>query len=1004
MCKTPIVRVFLVIAVLVAMPCAHAASPKTWSRIVGNFCIEGIPDTAKKIERTENNNGIVIEQFDIDYKAGTSSYPAMMRVFREEPKATNVLTPCSQLQGEVVLQGRIKELRIRRARATVSNTPSYFEVGGVPGSELKVELTRVDSSLAPLYGGNLQLGGQGGIGNSRRAWLSNVGAILTSTGAASTGALDIETWGRHLTGAKLQLPGSDETHTVNLSAGNTNIVIRSQVDGSGTELMRGALRGGPFTFQLGVLGLPAANLEGVVLKAAALELSADERGASLNLMNLHYTATGGALGSPDTVARLSQVVGTGARLSSSVPRTGEHLAFTAPELLAHVANGRDCVYAHSAVELTAANTCSAQTARANRDGFAMEFVAQGPTSTVVKEALAAAGQMRWSLSHANGVDTLKGSFERPRATLGALQLDAGRADFEQPFKNGPVLEIPFSVSIGPASGSWGFSTEPGRVVINGQLDELLLRGAIGIPLEAPDNWTIRIRKDDFRFGGGVSTELQPHIHGGTPLLAAGTQLAFHSDSELTISRLQTNGSVYTRLSVFALSNMDIELGQGAEALVVEGPLRFEAGVELAYLLENGTASIRSGKIDMKDLHVRTKPNQMGDFGPVRVLDADFQVARIAAEFHPAQQAGTIEINDVRLAVGAIEQKPDVGADQLRWAGDLAEPFTVNALRAKVAPDQPGGALELRDVSLENISLVLAQPRLGQGDALRFRGHSLSLAFDLISDAEVRGKFEMVNANIVASEDEGDIQLRDVDLVLVLTGGPLDAPNGHGRLASGPADVKLDADMKIEFEACEGEPRFRSLPVRIEFHTESLAMPLTIQAGRLNGRGEAGVSHSFIKNTGTYDCPKQVVDWPIVKEVRAKFEYPCPTWKKPLRMCDGWTTLVPEVRVGVDRQFKIRNLYAAGIFKEVGIEISAGGESRTKFKRCFRSGVFLPLIDVSYYVKPRTSIHVADKIIDEMTDVFARPLTTALVSGLTASISNVLMNHPLSQHLLGGLCV
>ncbi|MGN7918593.1 hypothetical protein [Lysobacter sp. 22409] len=993
----------MAIAVLVVMPCAHAAPPKTWSRIVGNFCIEGIPDTAKKIEQAEESNGVVIEQFDIDYKADASSYPAMMRVFREQPKASNVLTSCSQLRGEVVLQGRIKVLWIRRARATVSSTPSYFEVGRVPGSELKAELTRVDSSLAPLYGGNLQLGGQGGIGNSRRAWLRNVGVIQASTGAESMGALDIETWGRHLSGAKLQLPGNDETHTVNLSAGNANIVIRSQLDGSATELIHGALRGGPFTFQLDALSLPTANLKGVALKAETLVLSADELGASLHMTNLRYTAEGGLLGSPDTVARLSQVAGTGARLSSSLRQGAEYLAFTDPELFAHAARGRDCAYAYSRVDLTAANTCVVQTEYANRDGFAMEFLAHGPASTVAKEAFAAAGEVRWSLSNADSLDTLSGSFERPRATLGALQLDAGRVDFVQPFKNGPVLEIPFSVSIGPASGSWDLRAEPGRAVIKGQLDELLLRGTVGIPLETPDDWIIRIRQDDFRFGGGVAAELQPHIYGGTPLLAVGTQLAFRSDSDVAVTRQQARGSVYTRVSAFGLSNMDIELGEGAEALVVEGPLKFEAGVELGYLLDNGTASIRSGKVDAQHLHVRTKPNQVGDFGPVRVQDADFQVARIAAEFRPAQEAGTLEVNDVQLAVGAIEQKPDVGADQFRWAGDLVGPFTVKALHAKLAPDQPGGALKLREVSLENVSLTLAQPRVGQDDALNFRGRSLSLAFDLISEAEVRGKFDMADASIVANVDKGDIHLRDADLALILTGGPLNSPNGHGRLATRAADVRLDADMEIK-EACEGEPHYRSLPIQIDFHIESLDMALAIQAGRLNGRGEAGVSHSLIKNTGTYDCPKQIVDWPIVKEVRAKFKYPCPTWRKPLRMCDGWTTVIPEVRVGVDREFKIRHLYAAGIFREIGMEISSDGESATKFKRCFRSGIFVPLIDVSYYVRPRTSLRVADEIIDEMTDAFARPLTTALVSGITGTISNTLMNEPLTRSFLGGLCI
>lgn len=969
---------------------ALAAPVPTWSRTIGNVCMQGIPITARSIESAETNNGVVIEQFRVDFNATAPSSTTIVRVFRSPPEGTTPLTRCQDLKGDVLLEGRIKKLTIRGARETGAGvTPAFFEIGSNAGSFIDIELTKVKSTLAPLYGGQIELGKSGSIAPSELAWIRNAGPIQTSTGAPGIGAIDIETWGRNLKGARVQLPGSTEQVRTDLSAGNSNVTLRVRLDGTSTELRKGQLTSGPLRISGDVIGFPGASFNDFNGRSAALEVKASDSGVETKLSNLTYTASASNFGTSDTKGNAISTTGRIATIAGLGSRSGEAISFAEPTLLDHNVTGQACSYSHYNAILTEADACRFAIPTARAGLFEGLFETENPRTMIAPEAIFPAGTLQWKLRSSDGIDALTGAITNARVKLGALTVADTKLDFAQPAISSAELRFPFAISIGPANGSWSFSYEGNEATLKGRLQELLLRGDVSVPILAPSEWKISVAQNNFRFGGGISGEVKPHIYGGAPLYAAGTDLRFRATTDLEIAKSRRSGKVDTDIAIFALSNIDLELGERAANMVLKGPVSFSAGASLRYDIDRGSAELTRGKFDLANVLLHSKPGTHGDIGTVRVHDAKLKVGRIFADFDLAAGGGQVGLEDLTLAIGRVEQRPDVGADQTKWSGDLASPLSIGAVGATIRPNPKSGALELGDETIQQVKLDLAKPRFGQGRDLKFGGKSLSLDFPEISKSNIVGTLKLRDAGIYQNEADAEFMINGLDLTLNFLGGPIDKPFGNGRLSTGPVAANIDTDLKIEFEACDGTPRFRSLPVNVQFATTGVDLDLNMAGGKFKANGSTGVSGSVIKNTGSYECKKKLVAWRVVKEVRAKYKYPCPTWRKPFRMCKGWTTVIPEIRADVERSLRIRRLYAPGVFSSVTLDISHDEEGTT-FKRCLKKGLFVPAMDVSYFITPKSNISIADSIIKEIIDLHSRPFMSTFTSSLVAGIGNSVM--------------
>lgn len=985
----------LVVTLTILIPSAIYARPQpTWARIVGNFCIEGVPMSARRVTATENVNGIAVEQFDVAYDVPQASSLAMMRVFREPPTNSSPLTRCSDLAGDAVLEGRVKKLTIRGARETAAgSSPAYFQIRTDSSRYMDVELTRVKSSLAPLYGGMMQLGREGAIAPSSRAWVRSVGTIESSTGSPNQGALDITTWGRNLRAAKILFPGAAAPTSVDLSAGNSNLVLRVAVDGSRTELRSGSLRAGPTRLAGNSVNLPGGDFRQFDGTAAGLEVIANDAGASVRMTDVSYRSASASLGGREARTTMNNATGTIATIGAATPRSGDVISLADPTVTNLRSAGFSCDHSYASVSLTRAASCAVIVARSDRSSLRAEFKTITPQQSLGSRVLQPTGEVRWTTVASGGPEAITGLLTKADLRAGSLLLRDQTVHVAQPVLEGPEMKIPFSLYATTPWGQWSFNSSQGRAVIGGQLQQLLVRGTVGVPIATPEQWHIRVKRNDFQFAGKIGAALEPHVYGGTPLLAAGAELSFNADSDLTMNALGSRGIMGTGLSVFALTNIDLDVGVGDADLVLRGssgPISFDGSVRLGYDLASGVGHVQSGRLNMQNLLLETRPGSPGDLGSVRVQAASLHVGRAQAEFRSEQNQGSFGIFDIKLAAGDVKSTPGTGADQLSWAGSLSRPLTIQSVSGKILRKPDSNTLKVADEKIEQLALGISNAKLGQGSELRFGAGRMDLNFPEISRTNIKGTLDLQGAGLYADTGPAEFLLTGLNLAVQLTGGPPEKPNGTGRLRTGPLAVDVDTPITLDFEACDGEPRFRSLPVNIQFASLATDVDLTLTQGQLKGRGQAGVSGSFIKNTGQYECRKRLADWPISKEVRAKYKYPCPTWRKPFRMCNGWTTIVPEIRVGIDRLLRIRHLYAAGIFSAVGLNIDPRPGGGTKFTRCLKRGLFVPVLDVSYFITPKTSIRVADNIIQEIIDLHARPFGSAFASALPAMIGNAQM--------------
>ena len=134
----------------------------------------------------------------------------------------------------------------------------------------------------------------------------------------------------------------------------------------------------------------------------------------------------------------------------------------------------------------------------------------------------------------------------------------------------------------------------------------------------------------------------------------------------------------------------------------------------------------------------------------------------------------------------------------------------------------------------------------------------------------------------------------------------------------------------------------------------------------------------VNSTGGYTCAKKnAIDYKVWPEEIAKYHYPCPTWHYPLRMCEGWTRIIPEFRIKFDRNIVVRQVKIDGFFTAVALTLNGND----KIRACGRYGGALPLMDASYYVTPHTNWDELNTILDSVIKEVSRPFASALMSGL-----------------------
>lgn len=976
-----------------ALACAAPAGAhaQTWERTIGTMCIEGVPTSAVKTLSTAVQNGTTVKTFRVAYTGSSGR----VRVFREPPTAPAPLAKCSELKGNLLFEGSILELKINNARES-------SELLRIDEGDLYLELTRTKSNLSPLYGGVLRLGQDGAIAPSSRAWLRNREQLIAEAQKPARGSLDITTWGRQLKGVKVVLPGTAQETVLDMDAGNENVTIRVPFDGGPTQLIAGSFATENMSIRVDALDLPGSRFEGYEGTAARIYVDADENAVRFNMANIPFRATRSSLRVGQSEGASTNTQGSIKSITAFGPRFGDQLTLAKVSVGEIQARGAECKHTVRSALVAASDSCAVTSSMADGSRKRLKFDAASTTSMIGAPMFesAAAVQLTTLAAWEAGTfpDEFTGQFVDTSTRFGTLEMAKQMVNLRSPIDVNGRIEFPFSFSVPPSQGTWRMRLPEGKLAMTGALRTLRGKGLISTDITKPSDWAVEIAKGDLAFDAGVEAVLEPLLYGSKPQFGS-VGLRFSTHTPVRITPAGATGALLAGADALLVIDPVVSLGDAPGAMVLKGPANFDAGVELTYQLADGRTEVETGRLRIDDAKLETKPGQPGDLGEIRIQEGSVGFQKLEASFKEGKGKGTLD--GLNLIAASIQSKPradpSTSGNQLVWIGKPNGPISIASVEGEILKDETTRALKLGDVVVRNVQAQLSDVRLGQGKALKFEGGSLRIAIAEFGAEKIIGALALRGAHIKSSSPnnhgmthvETSVSILDVNI----TGGPPSAPNGTGRLETLYLDLQTDSKIEIK-ESCDGVPDFDGVPVRANVKTGPIKIDLTVSGGGLNGSGMALITLAEVKDRGKYKCQAKVIDWPVVKEQRAIYDYPCPTWSKPLRTCRGWAVVVPEVKVVFDRVIEVRSFQAAGFFTTMSLTL----EGTDTMKSCGKLGAVVPLADISYYVTPRSSIPILDKIIKEIIDQTARPFTSAFVSGVGGLYGTIM---PITG---GGLCL
>ena len=977
------------LALIAAASGASWAQEATWGRTIGAMCVEGIPQSAIKIRSIENIDGRQVNTFDIRYDGGGQSRP-LARVFRAPPTADVALARCSERTGDLLFEGDITSLKVTGARETAP---------GMAGATLRLdpdaldlEMVRTKSELAPLYGGRLELGADGAIAQSARTWIKNGEMVVAKAGEQTTGSLDITTWGRLLTGVKTLLPGTTDPTIIDFSAGNTNVIIRVPLNGGLTELRAGKLTAKDVPLAGSKLELPGANLQNVQARAGLVTLAANQSGATLTVDDLKVRAIAAQFSAGKTSANLTEASATIQTVLSSAPRSGSELTVTGPSMGRASASGTDCTVSFTGAELTRTPQCDVKSADAGSGRRRLIADAKSATSVTPAAVLGGAGLVQVIAVASSTSDEFNARFANVTAKLGAFDLSGQSLQMTTPVAAGARIDVPFSFELPPSKGAWKVRLPEGALAMDGILETLRLAGSISASLSDLNDWRIDIGQNKLAFVGRVNATYEPFIYGAKPQFGS-VGLKFSSKTALRLSAAGATGTLLAGADVLTLADPVISLGDANLPLILKGPTKFDGAVELAYDLASGRATVDSGRLLLEKAELATVGDQPGELGEILIRKGRIAFDKLDAGFREGK--GAIALAGLSVSAESVANKPRAAdstpGNQLAWSGQL-ETFRVGRIDGEIKQQDASKPLSVGNVTIRDAAIDLKDVRVGQGKALQFQGGNLAVRLTEYGSEKVVGSLDL-NNSWIRSRTKNDHGFTEAAAPIVrfnvnVTGGPPNAPNGSGRLQTAGLSLNLDSKLEIP-ESCDGKPDFDGVPINAKVVSGPIGIDLSLEGSALKGHGAAIVTRAEVRDRGKYKCQAKAIDWPIAREQRAIYDYPCPTWSKPLRMCRGWTVIVPEVRVIFDRVIEVRNFYAEGFFTVVELTLD-GGDS---IKPCGKLGWVVPLADISYYVTPRTGIPVVNSIVKEVIDQTARPFTSNLVTSLGGLYGSIMPNVP-----------
>lgn len=900
----------------------------------------------------------------------------VIRFFRQQVPNTPG-TSCRELKGDILLSGDVDQIRLS-ARTSVSGNRSPAQIVVNPEG-LSVTVGHVHSGLAPLFGGKIDLSGS-------KAWIEQYVTLRGVENEPPEGAIEITSWARRIKGASFVLQPGTPPIVLDMSSSKENVTIKVPLDGKYTELIDGGFNAEPPAISSSNFELPAATFSNASVDIGTLTVERSRRQqTNLVLLRTSIRYDKAKVFSPKSSVALDSVGAASIdRIAGLLSPTAEVIALQSPTFQGLLAKGTECAAELASADLVKSATCTARATQASASNTRFDVTTEELRSVGFDYALHATPTtaLSYKIDQQGDRETFSGRMGPVAARFGALQLQTlQELAFRPSSLNAATVKIPVSIDLPSASGEVELKRDGNQIALSGKVDQVKLDATLTISGDASDPWNVSVEPGNFVFAASALLSATPLVYGGKTELA-GLGIRFVNLTQVSISRSHRTGQILFTPSLLTVLDPKLELAKTREGITIRAPAKFDASPTLAINLENGGVSVRSGHLLIENASAATSPNGFADLGDVRVKAAEVGFQRLEANY--VNGAGTLQINEFKAIAEEVASIPASKggdfADQIQWSGRPAEPIKIGSFEATLSAGDSAGALHIDNYTLRDFCVSIDDAHYGDPaafavDAKRIRFCSAILATDAIradlevTDGKARGRVDTVSGNLVIQK-----------LSLRLTAGNPAKPTGTGQLALGPMDLKIDTPVEIK-QSCFDVPDFQKVPARTKFSSAATVAAVAITDGQLSGGAAVLRPEALLESTGNYDCRGALINWLLVKEQRVVYDYPCPTWSKPFRMCRGWTILVPEVRVTIDSRLRIYKLLVTYLAPASELRIRSE-EGKAKVLVCLGAvNMTNPLIAPSYTVQPRTPFPGFDRVMGDVLGIVVAPFQAALTTAL-----------------------
>jgi len=900
----------------------------------------------------------------------------IIRFFRRElPNSPG--TSCRELKGDILLSGDVDQIKLS-ARTSVPGNRAPAQIEVFPEG-LSVTVGHVHSGLAPLFGGEIDLSGS-------KAWIEQYEKLSSVENQPPRGAIEITSWARRIKGAKFVLQPGVAPIALDMSSSKENVTIKVPLDGKYTELIDGGFNGEPQAIAVANFDLPATSFSNASVDIGTLNVERFRRQqTTLMLSRTSVRYDKAKVFSPNSSLALDAAGAASIdRIAAPLSAVAEAITLRAPTFQGMLAKGSNCAVQIASASLAKSAACTARATQPSASITRLEVTTESLRSVGFDQMLypTPTTALSYKIDQQGDRETFSGRMAPVAAKFGALQLlSLQEVAFRPSSLNTAVVKIPVAIDLPSASGEVALERDGSQITLSGKVDQVKLDATLAISGDVNDPWNISVEPGNFVFAASALLSATPLVYGGKTELA-GVGVRFVNLTQLSISRSRRTGQVLFTPSVLTVLDPKLELAKTREGITIRAPAKFDASPTLAINIENGGVSVRSGRLLIEEASAATSPDGFADLGDVRVKAAAVGFQRLEANY--VNGVGTLQVNEFKASAEEVASIPSSkGGDfaaQIQWSGRPSEPIRIGSFGATLSSGDNSGALRIDSYTIRDFCVAIGDAHYGDPAGFAVDAKQIKFCAALLATNAIRAELEVSDGKGRGSVDTVSGNLVIQRLGLRLTAGTPAKPIGTGQLMLGPMNLNISTPVEIK-QSCFDKPDFQKVPARTKFSSAATVAAVTITDGRLNGGAAVLLPSAVLESNGDYDCRGALINWLLIKEQRVVYDYPCPTWSKPFRMCRGWTILVPEVRVTIDSRLRIYKLLVTYLAPASELRIRSD-DGKAKVLVCLGAvNMTNPLIAPSYTVQPRTPFPGFDRVMGDVLGAIVAPFQAALTTAL-----------------------